>query len=221
VQTPPAVVPGASFLPPHLSNPAAAGAAGVAAVGGQSSVNKEPKMYPPNKHEQTRIKAFMDAVYQRLYAHLFTHCGWTGTPGGMDWHFSDPTGVISKPVNIADLIHAYGMPDVVMEYNTHGADGRKIYAKNGTAEKCNGYIRGEIFSTSKLPGYTVFINVHGLALKRVLTPQNTTKESTTALKARAGHCIAFLIKGDDGVAENDKWIGRFEDNVWIPSGPKK
>jgi hypothetical protein len=59
-------------------------------------------------------------------------------------------------VNIADRCLKYGMPDVVMEYNTHDAQGKKLWGNR--AEKCAGTIRGEVFSKSQLPGYTLYLN---------------------------------------------------------------
>jgi len=207
-------------LPPHIAAAKAAGAAGAAAVanGTRAKIDMKSKTYPPNKHSQEKMAEFMDKVYERLYAHIFTECGWSGTPAenSMDWDFANPSAVVSKPVNISDLIHAYGMPDVIMEYNTHNAQGFKLYGEVGTAEKCgNGLIRGEIFSTSKLPGYTLWCNFNGACYKRSITPQNLAKTSKYALLARDGHMIAWVMKGE--FEDGRKFKGHFEDGVWIPN----
>ena len=207
-------------LPPHLAAQRAAGATGAAAVaaGGRPKVDMKSKTYPANKHSQEKMAEFMDKVYERLYAHIFTECGWTGTAdvNAADWNFSNPAAVVAKPVNISDLIHAYGMPDVIMEYNTHDAKGFKLYGEAGTAEKCgNGLIRGEIFHTSKLPGYTLWCNFGGACYKRSITPQNLAKTSKYALLARNGHMIAWVMKGE--FEDGRKFMGHFEDGAWIPN----
>jgi hypothetical protein len=153
----------------------------------------KPKMYPRHSHKPEDIKAFLKEVWMRLYSHIFNKCGWTGITGLRDFHFT-AVGNVTEHVNIADLIHKYNMPDVVMEYNTHDANGKKMFGDR--AEKCNGTIRGEVFSKSQLPGYTVYLNFWGRGVKRVLTPQNLLKTSRTAMAARAGAAIAWVLNGD-------------------------
>ena len=208
-----ATAPESLALPPHIAAMMAGAAAGASAVVQKPSA---PPTVRPNNYPAEKLIAFMQDVYKRLYFHLFNTCGWTGTPqlGAQDWHFSAPENVIAKPVSIADLIHAHGMPDVIVAYNTHDAAGRKLWGDR--AERCeNGLIRGEIFTNSKLPGYTLHCNFYGRLYQRVVAPQNTAKESTYAKRARGGECIAWVIKSEG--EEGDKFLGHFANGLWVPS----
>jgi hypothetical protein len=167
----------------------------------------KPKMYPRHNHTPENIKAFLKEVWMRLYSHIFNKCGWTGEVGTGNFHFT-AAGNITEHVNISDLIHKYNMPDVVMEYNTHDANGKKMFGDR--AEKCNGTIRGEIFTKAQLPGYTVYLNFWGRGVKRVLAPQNLLKTSRTAMAARNGAAIAWIMNGD---YEDDR-------ESWVKGGCK-
>lgn len=200
-------------LPAHIAGMMQAGAAGQTAVSTGGKREYAPKQFPPNNYPAEKLIEFMAAVYQRLYHHIFTHCGWTGTAvaGAQDWHFENAAAVVAKPVNITDLIHQFGMPDVIQEYNTHDAQGRKLYGP--WAEKCtNGLIRGEIFKQTQLPGYTLYCNFYGVGYVRVLAPQNVNKVSKPALRAREGHCIAWAIAQEK--PEGQKMVGAGEDGKW-------
>ena len=200
-------------LPAHIAGLQQAGAAGAAAVSSTGRREYPPKQFPPNNHPAEKMIEFMAAVYQRLYYHIFRNCGWTGTAvgGAQDWHFERADAVVSMPVNITDLIHQYGMPDVIMEYNTHDSQGRKLYGP--WAEKCtNGIIRGEIFKQTQMPGYTLYCNFYGVGYVRVLSPQNVNKTSKPALRAREGHMIAWAIAQEK--PEGQKMVGGGEDGKW-------
>jgi len=183
----------------------------------------KPKIYAPHKHKPEDIAAFLKEVWMRLYAHTFNKCGWTGTVGANDFMFTN-TAAITEQVNIADLCLKYGMPDVVMEYNTHDAQGKKLWGDR--AEKCNGYIRGEVFSKSQLPGYTLYLNFWGRCAKRVFVPQNYNNTSRPAMQARNGAVIGWIINGDydeELAAYNaggmkgtppKKWIVEINNNVY-------
>lgn len=202
-------------LPAHIAAMKAGYATGAAAVSAPKAT-PQPKVFPPNNYPAEKMIAFMNAVYERLHFHIFNECEWTGTPamGAQDWKFNNPGGVVAKPVNITDLIHAHGMADVVMEYNTHDANGKKLWGDR--AEKCkDGLIRGEVFSKSQLPGYTLYLNFYGNGYKRVVTPQNIAKTTSYALRARAGECITWVIA--DEKVDNDKMLGHFENETWIPA----
>lgn len=200
-------------LPPHIAAMMTGMAAGMEA---KTTTKPEAIQLKPNNYPAEKLIAFMQDVYKTLYYHIFNVCGWNGTPqmGAQDWNFSAPENVVAKPVSIAHIIHAHGMPDVIVGYNTHDASGKKLWGAN--MERCeNGIIRGEIFAKSKLPGYTLYCNFYGKLYKRVLAPQNTAKNSTYANRARSGECIAWVIKGEG--SENNKFIGHFANGKWVPA----
>jgi len=164
-----------------------------AAAAPRAATKVEPKIFPRHNHKPEQIAAFLKEVWMRLYAHTFNKCGWTGQVGANNFMFTN-AAAITEHVNIADLILKYNMPDVVMEYNTHDAQGKKLWGNR--AEKCAGTIRGEVFSKSQLPGYTLYLNFWGRCAKRVFAPQNITTTSRTAMQARNGRCIGWIINGD-------------------------
>jgi hypothetical protein len=172
---------------------AAAGATMAAAATAPVRAKVEPKIFPRHNHKPEQIAAFLKEVWMRLYAHTFNKCGWTGQVGAQNFIFTN-TAAITERVNIADLCLKYGMPDVVMEYNTHDAQGKKLWGNR--AEKCTGSIRGEVFTKSQLPGYTLYLNFWGRCAKRVFVPQNTTTTSRSAMEARNGRVIGWVMNGD-------------------------
>jgi hypothetical protein len=206
---PPAYVPpvGVDEVPVFNAQVASAAALQGAAAGPYKK--KAQKMFPPNNYSDEQIQAFMGAVYKRLHATIFSKCDrqFNGT-------FLNAAGII-EGVRIDDLETAMGVKGIVAEYDTIDAQGRW-----SPAEKCNGYIRGNIFSKTKLPGYTLYLNLRGFGAKRVLTPQNPNTSSDNAGKARNGMAITYIINGDKEDADKAKWVGRFENNTWIPSGNK-
>jgi hypothetical protein len=126
----------------------------------------------------------------------------------MDGGF-DNAGAVLEGVRIDDLELGMGVKGIVAEYDTVDANG-----KWAPGVKCDGFIRGNIFSKTKLPGYTLYLNLRGFGAKRVMTPQNPNTTSTTAAKARAGVAITFVINGDKEDADKSKWVGHFENNDW-------
>lgn len=222
----PQIVPAIGLkLPAHFQQVNLAGAAGAAAVVAAGAKKAyPPRMYPPNNYPAEKLIAFMTEVYQRLHFHAFNNCGWNGTAvaGATDWTYTDPTAVIAKPCDISDIIHRHGMPDVIMSYNTHDAQGRKMYGP--WSEKCNnGIVRGEIFKQAQTPGYTLYCNFYGNEYVRVVAPQNLNKTSKYALMARGGMCISWVFKKDDtnnaaaADKKDDNLLGHFENEKWIPA----
>jgi hypothetical protein len=170
---------------------------------------KEQKMFAPNAYTDEQIVAFMSVVYKRLHANIFNKCG--RQPNGT---FTNAAAIL-EGVRIDDIETSMGVKGIIAEYDTFDANGRW-----GLCEKCNGYVRGQIFSKSKLPGYVLYLNFRGWGAKRVLTPQNPNTSSSTAAHARNGMAITFVINGDKEDADKGKWVGHFENNTWIPAGKK-
>jgi hypothetical protein len=205
VQAPVAQVPGAvvvnaptdrAVLPAHVQ---AVATAATATPGVPTW--KQPKTFAPNGHAVESIKPFLHHVWMRMYAHIFNKCGFDGRGG-----FANPAAVL-EPVRIDDLVMATGMTNVLMEYDTNDAAG-----KWSPGVKVDGFIRGQVFRKSGLPGYVVYINVGGMCLKRVFVPQNGTTNSKSAEEARQGHVIAWVIDGDREDNDKSKWKIEIKDN---------
>jgi len=201
---PPAYVAPAGVDEVPVFNAQVAQTAGYQAAAAGPYKKKEQKMFAPNNYSDEQIQAFMGSVYKRLHANIFNKCG--RQPDGT---FTNAAAIL-EGVRIDDLETSMGVRGIVAEYDTFDANG-----KWSPGEKCNGYIRGQIFSKSKLPGYVLYLNLRGFGAKRVLSPQNPNTASTTAAKARAGVAITFVINGDKADDDKSKWVGRFENNDWL------
>jgi len=164
--------------------------------------------YEPNGLSDATIIAFAKDVYMRLYTNIFSKCGWQLNS---DQGFTNPAAVL-EPITIADLIQLHNAPNLIMEYDTLNAAG------NRQPEKCEGYIRGTVFTKSNnhgIPAYCIYLNINGMRVKRSLIAQNPAKitngqYSPKALEARAGHAIAWLFSED----ENKKFVAVIKDNVY-------
>jgi len=163
--------------------------------------------YPPNNLSPDTIKAFLSAVYMKLYTVLFTKCG---RVQNSDQGFTNP-GAILEHVNIRDLIELHQADNLIMSYDTLNANGS--YAR----EECQGSIRGTVFRKSNpygLPAFAMYLNITGQRVERRLVAQNPGKLnasgqlSTTALEARQGHAIAWIM--GDGLSTFIK----IRDNVY-------
>ena len=196
---PPAGVPTMSMIP--IMNKQVAQVAGYQAAAAGPYKKKVQKMFAPNNYSDEQIQAFVGAVYERLHAAIFTKCEWQ--PNGT---FTNAAGII-EGVRIDDLETAMGVKGIIAEYDTVDAEGR--YAPG---VKCDGHVRGQIFSKTKMPGYTLYLNLRGFGTKRVVTPQNPNTASDNAGKARNGMAITYVINGDKEDADKSKWVARFEND---------
>lgn len=163
--------------------------------------------YSPNNLSQDTIKTFLQAVYMRLYTVMFTKCG---RVKDSDQGFTNP-GAILEHVDIKDLIELHQAKNLIMSYDTLNKNGS--YAR----EECQGSIRGTVFRKSNpygLPAFALFLNIGGQRVERRLVAQNPAKLnasgqlSTTALEARQGHAIAWIM--GDGLST----FIRIRDNVY-------
>lgn len=201
---PPAYAPavaGVDMVP--IMNTQVAQVAGYQAAAAGPYKPKAQKTFAPNNYSDEQIQAFVAILYRRLHAAIFTKCDRqaNGT-------FLNAAGIL-EGVRIDDIEQSTGVVGLVAEYDTFDANG-----KWSPGEKCNGYVRGQIFSKSKLPGYVIYLNLRGYAAKRVITPQNTNTNSDNAGKARNGMAITYVINGDKADDDKSKWVGRFENNDW-------
>jgi hypothetical protein len=189
--------PAATVVPlaPNVANQEAVFAAAVDAS--VPAAAAAPTTYAVNNITPEVMKAMLQEVWTRLYAHVFTKCGWQQHPESGRYFFAKPANVVEH-VNIQDILSKYGVSDFIMEYDTVNAAGQT----DPVAEMCNGTIRGFCSSKANLPCYAIYLNIGGQRFKRVLTPQNPEKQNAqnaytaTASEAAVGHQIAWVWKDE-------------------------
>jgi len=132
-----------------------------------------PTTYQPNALTPEIMQATIKAVYQTLYHHIFTKCGWQQNPQTGRFMFTNAAAVL-EGVNIQHIIKQYGAENFIMEYDTLSAAGQQ-YAP----EMCQGMIRGRTTSQAGLPSYSLYLNVNGMRLRRTFMPQNPEKRNAS------------------------------------------
>jgi len=160
--------------------------------------------FKPNTLTPDAAAVVAQAVYLRLFNHIFTNCGWTGTG------FTNMAAVLT-PVDISDIPMAV---DLIHSYDTQDPQGNKVRNL-----PCSGQIRGEIFGTAQLPGYTLNLTIGSAAHVRRLVPQNPNKMrngqlTKTAAAAKNGARIAWLINTE--AADTGKFVMKIENGNIIP-----
>lgn len=146
------------------------------------------------------IQAAGEAIYMRLYGHIFNKCGWTP---GVDMAFSAPTNVV-EGVPVEDILTGMGASGMILGFETVDANGQRTF------EKYDGHIRGFVFKNKQLPAYKLFLNINGEVAVRLLLPQNAAKPSKWGVMAKQGHAIMH-IKDD----VNNTWKPKIVDSKFV------
>jgi hypothetical protein len=138
--------------------------------------------------------AFLKEVWQRLYHHIFTKCGWA--PGANGYQFTNIAAAL-QPVDLSDIVKRYGAEGFIISYRTTASDTFTM-----REETFEGSVKGQTFTNKNLVGYTLFLNIDGNVIKRTLLPQNPAKKDGSgqlkpmAAAARQGNVIAWVYKGE-------------------------
>lgn len=154
----------------------------------------------------------MQAIYMRLNQVFYDKCGWNGVGS-----FDNPAGVLDG-VSIADIPHAR---ELVSHCETTNQLGQR------TMQECNGFVRGTVFAKKGLPAFIIYLNIDGVAHKRVLVVQNPTTGSFSAKDVQRGSQIAWVLNGDLSDADlqqrraagqrASKFIAKIKDGRYIPT----
>lgn len=146
----------------------------------------------------------------RLYSTIFNKCG---RILNNDQPFENP-GAVLDPISLADLIQQHNAQGLIVSYESLNELKRRAF------EDFVGHVRGIVFSKSNpygLPAYVLYLNLGGVVAKRSLVPQNPAKIntnsgmlSTTALEARSGSAIAWIMSDDPG----NKFIAQIRNNIY-------
>lgn len=157
-----------------------------------------------------QIFAYMKDVYMRLYSNIFNKCG---RILNNDQPFENP-GAVLDAISLADLTKHHNAQGLIIGFESLNAQSGKVY------EEFAGHVRGIVFTKSNphgLPAYVIYLNLGGVSSKRSLVSQNPTKLnantgmlSTTALEARSGHAIAWIMCDDPG----NKFKAEIKDNIY-------
>ena len=143
--------------------------------------------------EQTGVIA--RGVYFKCYTHIFSQCQ---RELYSDVGFKYPEGVSVTPIPLTDIEKT-----VVVKMDCLDENGKW---QEGTTT-ANG-IRGSIMKNTKLPTYMLYINNNGVEEARMLLPQNPAIKvngvyKKTALKARGGTEIMYVMEGNDEIVKAD------------------
>lgn len=154
----------------------------------------------------------MQAIYMRLNQVFYDKCGWNGVGS-----FDNPAGVLDG-VSIADIPHAR---ELVSHCETTNQLGQR------TMQECNGFVRGTVFAKKGLPAFILYLNINGIAHKRVLVVQNPTTGSYSAKDVQRGSQIAWVLNGDLSDMEIEKrraagqkaskFVAKIKDGKYIPT----
>ena len=178
-------------------------------------VKETPTTYAPHNLSPEIQAATMKAIWQVLYHHIFTKCGWQQNPQTGRFMFTNAAAVL-EGVNVQNIIAQLGADNFIMEYDTLSAEGQY------TGEMFQGMIRGRTTSKQGLPSYALYLNINGQRTKRTFMPQNPEKRNAqnaytnSADLAGAGHMIAWVFKDEvpDAAPFAQKCSVTIKDNVY-------
>jgi hypothetical protein len=174
-----------------------------------------PTTYTPNSLAPETMAAVMKSVWQTLYHHVFTKCGWQQNPQTGRFMFTNATAIL-EGVNIQHILTQFGADNFIMEYDTMSAEGQFA------PEMCQGMIRGRTTSQAGLPSYSLYLNINGQRIKRTFMPQNPEKRNASnaytksADEAGSGHMIVWVFKDEaaDNAPFKEKVAVTIKDNVY-------
>ena len=155
----------------------------------QPAVQQVVKQVPHNNHTMKTAGPIIQGVYRKIFTHVFMACR---PLLNSDLGFEYPEGV-TIPIMLTQ-------PELDVVVGCDGIDEQGRWHSNMST--LNG-LRGNITKNQKLPQYTLYINVGGELMKRVLIPQNVNSRypngqfKPVALAARGGDRIMWIMEGDD------------------------
>jgi hypothetical protein len=153
------------------------------------------------------VAKIIHKVFMMCYQHIFSNCKMLVNS---DVGFQSPEFVLSNPI---DLNTIPGAKEVIVGADINDPESGVFQVK---VPIVNGMLFGNIKKKTMLPGYTLHINTVDGYSKRALIPQNPATASTTAVRARAGNAIMWII--DDLKARDNgaRWKYKIENGVITP-----
>jgi hypothetical protein len=164
----------------------------------------ETNVMLPNVFDTGKIMA---KVYMACYQHIFNNCKMLINS---DVAFQIPQFVLSTPV---DLNAIPGAKELIVGADINDPESGVFQVK---VPVVNGLLFGNLKKNTMLPGYTLHINDNGEYSTRALIPQNPVTGSTTAIRARAGNAIMWIIDGSKARDDGARWKYKIENGVITP-----
>lgn len=172
-----------------------------------TQMQPEKAVYAPTGLSMQQTADLVIGVYKKIYNHLFTY--------GQRLLNSETAfankGVIRKGIPLTPEEMS-----VVVKMDCLDEQGRWC----GKMVTSGGQLYGYWANKKELPTWKLYINMNGVEVCRWLLPQGTAQKapgvySKTALAARAGSCIMYVMEGNDAIsaATGKKILMKFVDGV--------
>lgn len=155
----------------------------------------------------TDVGKIIQEVFMACYQHIFANCKMLVNS---DVAFQNPEFVLSTPV---DLNTIPGAKELIVGADINDPQTGGFQVK---VPLVNGLLFGNIKKNTKLPGYTLHINDGVAYSTRALIPQNPATNSTTAIRARAGNAIMWIIDGSKARDDGARWKFKIENGIITP-----
>jgi hypothetical protein len=146
-------------------------------------------------------------VFMACYQHIFANCKMLVNS---DVGFQNPEFVLSTPINLNSIP---GAKEIIIAADINDPQTGGYQSK---VPLMNGELFGNLKKNTMLPGYTLHINIDGEYSTRALIPQNPVTGSTTAIRARAGNAIMWIIDGSKARDDGARWKYKIENGVITP-----
>lgn len=219
----------------------AATAVAAAQVAGIPAVAHTPEVTPvmenvagvpevqPAAHglNDAQVGELVFGVYNKMFEHIFTHCG---RPAGFP-HNAEDCSIPITDIELNDggpncqLANVFLRPiqlteaerKVIIRCSCRGADGK--WSPVVDLQQNGGLLRGFTASGAKIPMYKVTVaNADGTESLRLIMPQNPNKPgSKRALQAQGGTKIMYVVDGEDKEEEGkSSFLAKRINNDWSP-----
>lgn len=143
--------------------------------------------------QPAEMGAIVQGIYMKISNHIFNNCGQLLES---DLGFQNPEAV-TRPIPLTER------EDLVIEKIDHMNENGRMCQGDQT----NGALTGFIMKNAKLPAYRLHLNDNGVEKVRLVIPQNPAKTNKdgytkTALQARRGNQIVYVIEGDQDITNS-------------------
>jgi hypothetical protein len=146
-------------------------------------------------------------VYMMCYQHIFANCKMLVNS---DVGFQIPEFVLSTPIDLSTIP---GAKEIIVAADINDPQTGGYQSR---VPLTNGLLFGNLKKNTMLPGYTLHINAGGEYSTRALIPQNPATGSTTAIRARAGNAIMWIIDGSKARDDGARWKFKIENGIITP-----
>jgi hypothetical protein len=142
-----------------------------------------------NNIPAAEIVQMMQNIYVGCWHHIFGKCGQLT---GQDQAFSNPGAVLEK-LSFAHM-PKFGLLVTHMDCSVAGQNGAAKFASQVAV--ANNEIWGHVAAKNHMPMYTLYFNVRGQSIRRIIIPANPAKQNKMGRGARMGEQHLLIIDGD-------------------------